>query len=171
MLLDPRFKNVSFVSSDSLLDELTETARNRSSVTTLASSRTPSSSATTSGTPVSRRQEGKLMKLLADIVHAPDDSLTDPSEKAKLELQRYLSDVITDQYDEKGPLDPLKWWQLNGVRYPCVSVLARKYLSIPATSVPSERAFSLTGHLVNEKRASMLPDTVNMLSFLANNSK
>jgi len=73
-------------------------------------------------------------------------------------LNRYLSDVITDQYDEKGQLDPLKWWQLNSIPYPYVTVLARKYLSIPATSVLSERAFNLTGHLVNEKRASLLPD-------------
>jgi len=73
MLLDPRFKNVS---SDSLLDELTEIAKNRSSVATPASSsRVPSSSATTSITPVLRHKEGKLMKLLADIVHTPDNSL------------------------------------------------------------------------------------------------
>jgi len=84
MLLDPRFKNVSFASSDSLLDELTEIAKNRSSVATpTSSSRVPSSSATTSITPVSRHKEGKLMKLLAEIVHTPDDSLTNPSEKVK----------------------------------------------------------------------------------------
>ena len=35
------------------------------------------------------------MKLLADIVHSPDDTHMDPVEKAKLELQMYLSDVIT----------------------------------------------------------------------------
>jgi len=165
MLLDPRFKSVSFASSDSLLDELTEAATERSITATPVSSCTPSSCATTSSVFVSRRQEGKLMNLLADIVNSPDDSLMDPVEKAKLELQRYLSNVITDEYDENGHLDPLKWWQLNSVHYPCVSVLARKYLSILATSVPSERAFSLTGHIVNEKRASLLPDTVNILSF------
>ena len=61
-----------------------------------------------------------------------------------------MSDVFTDQYNGKG-LYPLKWWQLNGVHYPCITVLARKYLAISATSVPSERAFSLTGHSVNEQ--------------------
>ena len=111
------------------------------------------------------------MNLLADIVNSPDDSLTDPVEMAKLELQRYLSDVITDEYDENERLDPLKWWQLNSVLYSCVSVLARKYLSIPATLVPSERAFSFIDQLVNEKRASLLPDRVNILSFLAGNLK
>jgi len=141
---------VSFASSDSLLDELTEAATERSITATPVSSCIPSSHATTSSVLVSRCQEGKLMNLLADIVNSPDDSLTDPVKRAKLELQRHLSDVITDQYNENGHLDPLKWWQLNSVRYPCVSVLARKYLSIPATSVPSEKAFSLTGHNYSE---------------------
>ena len=141
---------MSFASSDSLLDELTEAATERSITATPVSSCIPSSHATTSSVLVSRCQEGKLMNLLADIVNSPDDSLTDPVKRAKLELQRHLSDVITDQYNENGHLDPLKWWQLNSVRYPCVSVLARKYLSIPATSVPSEKAFSLTGHNYSE---------------------
>ena len=52
------------------------------------------------------------MKFLAEIVHTPYGSLTNPSEIAKLELQRYLSHVITYQYDEKGCLDPLKWGNL-----------------------------------------------------------
>ena len=78
------------------------------------------------------------MRLLNDIMHSPDNHL---AEKANLELQRYLSDVIADQFDSDGHLDPLQWWKLNATWYPCVSVLARKYLSISATSVPSERVF------------------------------
>ena len=85
-------------------------------------------------------------------------------------MQRYMADVITDQYDAHGCLDPLVWWKRNATRYPCLASLARKYLAIPATSVPAERACSLTGHLVNEKRASLLPETVNM-SFLGENLK
>jgi len=43
------------------------------------------------------------------------------------------------------------------------------WLRIPATSVPSERAFSSAGHIVNTKRACLLPSSVNMLVFLAEN--
>ena len=81
------------------------------------------------------------------------------------ELQRYLVDLINVDDD----LDPLTWWAGNINRYPTLAILARKYLSVCATSVPSERAFSLAGHIVNERRASLLPETVNMLSFLSDN--
>ena len=79
--------------------------------------------------------------------------------------------MVTDQFDANGNLDPLQWWKQNAAHYPFVSVLARKYLVIPATSVSSERAFSLTDLLVNEKRAALLPGTVNMLAFLSGNLK
>ena len=171
MLLDPRFKNVSFVSSNILLPELIETAREISRLpisesNTNTSSRTSTSSTTTDQAISKHKNEGKLMRLLNDIIHSPDDHHTEPVEKANSELQRYLSDVIADSNDH---LDPLEWWKLNTARYPCISMLARKYLSIPATSLSSERAFSLTGHLVNEKRAALLPGTVNTLAFLAGN--
>ena len=35
--------------------------------------------------------------------------------------------------------------------------------------MPSERAFSVAGHVVNEKRACLLPENVNMLVFLGAN--
>ena len=52
-------------------------------------------------------------------------------------------------------------------KYPILSSLARKYLYIPATSVPSERAFSIAGHIVNRRIACLNPDSVNMLVFFS----
>ena len=43
--------------------------------------------------------------------------------------------------------------------------MARKYLAVPATSTPSERAFSIAGCVINKKRACLLPENVNMLIF------
>ena len=65
--------------------------------------------------------------------------------------------------------DPLLWWSKNSSRYPNLTVLAKKYLAIPATSVPAERVFSTAGNIVNQKRACLLPENVNLLVFLAEN--
>ena len=40
----------------------------------------------------------------------------------------------------------LQWWGKNAAFYPRLSILAKKYLTIPTSYVPSERVFSLTGH-------------------------
>ena len=42
-------------------------------------------------------------------------------------------------------------------------------MHIPATSVPSERMFSLAGNIITEKRSHLLPRNVNMLTFLHHN--
>jgi hypothetical protein len=61
----------------------------------------------------------------------------------------------------------LQWWGKNAVFYPRWSILAKKYLAIPALYmyVPSERVFSLAGHLVNKKRARLSPSNIgNIIS-------
>lgn len=52
-----------------------------------------------------------------------------------------------------------------------MNVPARKYMTICATSIPSERVFSAAGNVVTSFRASLKPDKVNMLVFLAKNMK
>ena len=59
---------------------------------------------------------------------------------------------------------PLEWWKHNGNRYHPLSLLALKYLGIPATSVPSERVFSKAGKIVSRRRASLKPSNVHGLS-------
>ena len=65
--------------------------------------------------------------------------------------------------------DPLAWWRHNCKVFPLLSKLARKYLSVCATSSPSERLFSSSGHIVNSLRGNLNPEKVNMLVFLNNN--
>ena len=111
------------------------------------------------------RREHKLMELLEDVVNPTlDQDTTSVGEKAKAELARYIGEVITDK-------NPLLWRKESSVCYPTLIHLVCKYLCIPATSVPSERAFSIAGHIVNEKRACLHPETVNMMVFLAENLK
>ncbi|KYN50374.1 hypothetical protein ALC57_00011, partial [Trachymyrmex cornetzi] len=47
--------------------------------------------------------------------------------------------------------------------------LAKKVLCTPATSTPSERVFSIAGLLINNKRSSVCPSTVNKVIFIHDN--
>ncbi|KAL1426649.1 hypothetical protein MTO96_018121 [Rhipicephalus appendiculatus] len=69
----------------------------------------------------------------------------------------------------KKDSDPCDWWRTVGTfRYPCLAKLCPKYLPIPATSVPSERAFSVAGEVVSVRRERLLPHHVEQLIFLHN---
>ena len=84
------------------------------------------------------------------------------SEKVKREIDMYLQYPALD-IDES----PLEWWKLECKRMPLLSAVARKYLCVCATSVPSERVFSVGGQLVSQKRNLLKPEKVNNLIFLA----
>ena len=76
------------------------------------------------------------------------------------EIARYVADEKVVDWEDCSLLE---WWNRSKHRYPHLAKLAMNYLSIPATSVPSERAFSTVGHIVNEKRAYLLPENVSMV--------
>lgn len=85
-------------------------------------------------------------------------------DKIKAELTAYLMIL-----NVKEDVNPLEWWRKHEEDYQRVGKLAKKYLSIPATSASSERLFSVTGNIVTCKRASLLPDAVDRLAFLSKN--
>ncbi|XP_070399612.1 zinc finger BED domain-containing protein 4-like [Nothobranchius furzeri] len=84
-------------------------------------------------------------------------------EKAKDEILKYRE---RDTLGLDG--DVLQWWRLQ-VDLPLLSALAKRYLSIPATSVPAERVFSTAGDIVTAQRSLLHPDHVNQLIFLKKN--
>lgn len=92
-----------------------------------------------------------------------------PDQDISLLLQKEML-----MYEQESPIpaqqNPLMWWKtLGSGRYPHVAQMAKKYLSIPGSSVRSERVFSSAGNIVNKKRSALAPSNVDYLVFLANN--
>lgn len=96
--------------------------------------------------------------------HIPSTAALSVREAIDVELQSYLQTL-----EVEGEANPLDWWRLHEANFPRVASLARKYLCIPATSAPSERAFSTGGNIVSCHRSLLKPENVDRLVFLAKN--
>jgi len=79
------------------------------------------------------------------------------------EFNRYIAASVDDN------IDALQWWALNESKYSQTAAVARQYLSVPATSVLSERQFSAAGRLVPKLRSRLDPERVDTLIFLYEN--
>lgn len=90
---------------------------------------------------------------------APTPSFSQ-ADRIRTELATYL---LISEISEDA--DPLQWWKKHEENFPRLSKLARKYLSIPATSAPLDRLFSVGGGIVTCHRAPLKP------SFLFNKGK
>ena len=104
------------------------------------------------------KKKSKLSEFFADICKGR-------SKKSKLEyvvaeVDRYKGEECID-IDDK----PLMWWKIRESLYPLMARLARRYFSIPATSVRSEEIFSVAGNILSEKRNRLLPENVDKLVF------
>ncbi|XP_067125595.1 E3 SUMO-protein ligase ZBED1-like [Centruroides vittatus] len=78
------------------------------------------------------------------------------------EIQQYLS--VTTAVE-----DPLLWWKDHESSFPRLACLAKYILSVPATSIPSERAFSVKGILWNEKKSNLSPAKLDKTLFIHEN--
>ncbi|KAI0229047.1 hypothetical protein LSAT2_020523, partial [Lamellibrachia satsuma] len=54
----------------------------------------------------------------------------------------------------------------NQTLHPNMCTVAKKYLCVPATSVPSEQVFSSASTIVSDRRTCLKPEKVNQLGFL-----
>ena len=89
-----------------------------------------------------------------------------PLQKLKSEIDAYKS---SPKLEIESNESPMQWWKSHYTVYPVLSQLGRKYLCISATSCASERLFSTSGNIITPSRATLKPDKVNMLIFLASN--
>jgi hypothetical protein len=63
----------------------------------------------------------------------------------------------------KVEVDILEWWKINSIKYPVLSKMARDILAIPASTIPSESAFSTGGRVISDYRGSLACSTVEAL--------
>ena len=82
----------------------------------------------------------------------------------ELEFSMYRSEQLLDP-----KMSPYDWWNCNSEKYPNVTGLARVYLPIPATTVPSEFFFSKAGFIISQRRTRLEPDMAEKLVCLSHN--
>lgn len=82
---------------------------------------------------------------------------------AEEEYFRYFNAPCADPESSPNILD---YWKANESYFPVLSAMARDYLSVQASSVPAERAFSSGTDLVTPNRCSLTGTTIEMVQFL-----
>ena len=88
------------------------------------------------------------------------------------EVSRYINSSIHDYFvsgnDQSvvGGIDLLAFWKLKAAEFPGLSGVARCILCIPASSAASERAFSISGRVFEERRTRLSSDTFDSILLL-----
>ncbi|CAF1053734.1 unnamed protein product [Rotaria magnacalcarata] len=81
----------------------------------------------------------------------------DSSEDDEDEIERYAKAKLVISNEESV----LQWWKKRSINYPTLSVLARSLLGIPASSCTSERIFSATGRILEQRRQNIICNEIN----------
>ena len=160
--LDPRFKTkyMTEIETATIKDKLEEEC---STVELECESATVQSEHQPPEPPAKKRNLGTLFKSNEEAEETTVQTIS-REQHFSVELNSYVSVPKLD-FEE----DPLAWWKVQASSYPILAQLAQKYLCVCATSSPSERLFSASGNIVSPLRATLNPDKVNMLTFLAKN--
>ena len=78
------------------------------------------------------------------------------------ELVSYLDcDTVNHLTDDFNILD---WWHQHKLTYPVLSIMAKDILTVPVSTISSESTFSMTGRIIEERRRSLKPEMVEMLT-------
>ena len=106
---------------------------------------------TSSSEPLPKKRKQEPSKLLSYLFSEDNTSSTSKSlNSLEAEISRYFSEPCLP---EQG--DPLDFWKEHSTIYPKLSTLACRYLSIPASSGPVERLFSIGGKFYRPERCRL----------------
>ena len=128
----------------------------------------------TSVPPSQSRQSGKKSKGLwgqvtnmvskYQVSAGADSSRSRRSQSDVSELQMYMSYDFTKGMSEedKCGLDLMEWWKEQAPKHPILAAMARDIFAIQVSSVASERAFSASGRVLDDRRTRLKPETLEM---------
>ena len=125
----------------------------------------PSEASAASSPDAKRKKKSAFFDdFFGDLIITKVENSPPASQRFQEELKMYLSlDPVPSD------IDVLDWWKLHAKQLPLISNIAKQILCTPATSTPSERAFSKAGTLISEKRSLLKPDKVDKVLFLNKN--
>ena len=162
-ILDPRYKRNGFPnadSSDSAVRKLKEVV---SSIILPQCSVVQEEAAAEEPIPTPAKKPSLLWANFDRDVKEKQQVTSNILTATELEVRRHLETASLFR-DAK----PLEYWKDHCSTLPRLSLIARDVLSIPATSVPSERLFSKAGELISNRRSSLKAKNVDMILFLNN---
>ncbi|GBC38914.2 zinc finger BED domain-containing protein 4-like [Rhizophagus irregularis DAOM 181602=DAOM 197198] len=152
IFFDPRFKSLDFINSQETCNQIINQLKEEYEILKQDNTaKLPDHNDTNKSTTMGNFWKKKNAKITAPI---------------KDEFQHYLNVTELPALKE---YDSFSWWFTNKNQYPILHQIAMKYLSIPATSVPSERLFSDTKNLITPQRTRLDSFLINQLIFLKRN--
>jgi len=173
---NPRFKNT-FVTKE---NDVTEVLLQKAATADLSNIQSvmESTQAEQEEQTAAKKQKQDLGSLLSSIVsekkrkevgngdecQARIESLEIPADRLNKELEMYKCMEETNATE-----NPLSWWKRHESSLPIVSMCAKYYLCIPASSSASERVFSTSGLICSPLRSRLSSDNIDTLVFLSKN--
>lgn len=148
--LDPRHKHLPFISDNNLKDNIYYKLRNR--ITVISQKKENISPET---------KKTKTSNFFGDDYGNSGQSNDRNIDEVNLYLSLPIANIDTSA---------LLWWKINSNVLPYLSKIASDHLSVPASSVPSERMFSSAGRLLNKLRCSLSHKRVDQILFLNKNT-
>ena len=112
--------------------------------------------------------ENRIKKNSEDL-STVDDIVSEEEKEKHRNLVRHEVNAFLIETEIANDMDPQMWWKAKRFNFPNVARVARKWLSVPATSTPSERVFSICGLVDSPKRSKLLGESIQKQVFLYNN--
>ncbi|KAD1995855.1 hypothetical protein E3N88_42061 [Mikania micrantha] len=119
---------------------------------------TPGSSSSSSASRA-RDPMVNLLNTVRNVTAKRQRGNTPSSELGRYGGTDYSSDMTAESYRN---FDILAWWKAKESEFPILAAMARDLLTVQASTVASESAFSLSGRVLSLRRTKLTPESVEM---------